>query len=128
MIKIRVGFLMLNPGKDFLDWSRVIECLEQYGHECEMLGYNMADRDFDSYIKKHKIDMLVMGEDQSAFSRQFCGHGKLIKFPTAAVVGEGMVCDLSVEGEHNYFANGLLVHNSRYAHMAWNNPRQKGFW
>ena len=89
--------MMLNPGKDFLDWSRVIECLDKYGHEGEMLGYDMINRDFDAYIKKHNIDMLVMDEDQSAFPRQFANHSKIIKFPTLAVVSEGMVCDFNEE-------------------------------
>jgi len=39
------------------------------------------------------------------------------------------VYDISVEDNHEYFANGLLVHNCRYAHMSHNeNGRVKIIW
>ncbi|WCM42394.1 hypothetical protein MG290_01620 [Flavobacterium sp. CBA20B-1] len=48
-------------------------------------------------------------------------EAKLVRLHVTGLY-EREVFDLSVDNEHEYFANGILVHNCRYAHMAFNTP------
>ena len=92
---MRVGFLLLNIVKDVLDWGRTISCLEKYGHEGVMIGYDFKYRDYESYIKKHKIDMLVIGEDHTDWPFYFCKYARENNFPVLNVVSEGIVSDFT---------------------------------
>lgn len=72
----------------------------------------------DSITSQEHVNTVVMSGHATSIQKLDAVQKCVLVRIDSKPMGNNHVYDLHVEGVHEYFANGLLVHNCRYSHMS----------